>query len=45
MRADNSEGRIRDRRPYWPRRMKLHLAASHVDASETKFLGCEAADA
>jgi hypothetical protein len=38
MSADNSEGRIRDRRPYWPRRMKLHLAASYVDESETKFL-------
>jgi hypothetical protein len=38
MNADKSEGRIRDRRPYWPRRMKLHLAASYVDESETKFL-------
>ena len=38
MRADKSEGRIRDRRPYWPRRMKLHLAASYLDESETKFL-------
>jgi hypothetical protein len=31
MSADKSEGRIRDRRPYWPRRMKLHLATSYVD--------------
>jgi hypothetical protein len=38
MSANKSEGRIRDRRPYWPRRMKLHLAASYVDESETKFL-------
>jgi hypothetical protein len=38
MSADKSEGRIRDRRPYWPRCMKLHLAASYVDESETKFL-------
>jgi hypothetical protein len=30
MSADKSEGRIRDRRPYWPRRMKLHLAASYI---------------
>ena len=30
---------MRDRRiPYWPRRMKLHLAAAYVDESETKFL-------
>jgi hypothetical protein len=27
-----------DRRiPYWPRRMKLPLAASYVDESQTKF--------
>ena len=38
MSADKSEGRIRDRRPYWPGRMKLHLATSYVDESETKFL-------